>query len=228
MSALGLLLLLQTTFSSVAAERTKIHWDGKLPKKSREDLAEEAGAELRKPLLVYVTQSTKTQDQERFDNVVESIAQFKLATKFFERVKIPITEANKSVFLEGIRIQAPAILVFGPDRSTYKMSAGRPSAGKAVAIMRRVGQPAWETDMKKTLQQAKVLLARYVQIDAAQNAIDIKKRRHDDAAAKGEQATARALQADLDRDVGKREKYLEETDKLWKELWTLKRRVRDG
>ena len=222
---LVLLLFASLCAADLRTERTEISWTGKLPKKTRDELSKELGAKSNLPLMVYVTQVAKTQDQERFDNVVNNIAQFRLATKFFECVQISLPTAKDSVFLEGIKIKAPAILVFSSDRAKYKIVAGRPSAMKAYTIMRRIGQPAWDSNMKETLRKAKVLLGTYDQIDDAQNAIDIKRRRFDDAASKGEKATAKALKRDLDKDIKKRAKHLRKTDKSWDELWKLKRRT---
>ncbi|MEM8883783.1 MAG: hypothetical protein AAGD14_06940 [Planctomycetota bacterium] len=229
----ALLLLALPLFGGIAAaqagsmlrhQRTEIAWGGKLPDKPWDECAAERGAAFNKPLLVYVESRIKTQDQQRFDDALDMTDQLRLVTKFFDCVKLGEDQARKSKFLSGIKFKTPAVFVFSPDRSTWKKTDGRPSAMKAYTIMRQVGQPAWETKIKPTLQEAKVLLGRYDQIDDAQNAISIKQRRLNDYLGKGKTAKAKALQKSLDKDVKKRADHLAETDKLWKELWKLERR----
>jgi len=206
--------------------RTEIAWTGKLPTKARIDVAAEPGVAKHRPLLVYIESDLLSKDQERFDNVVSAIDQFKLATKFFDCVKLKLAEAQKAPFLEDIKLKAPSIIVYSGDRSKYKVAKGRLSSMKAVSVMRSIGQPDYETNIKGTLRSAKVLLGSYDQISDAQNAIDIKTRRWNDSMSKGEKAKAAALRRDLDKDIAAREKHLKETDEKWKKLWTLKRKVK--
>jgi len=79
-------------------------------------------------------------------------------------VKIKSAIAKDTKFLDGLKFTAPAIIVFSADRSKHQIVKGRASAMKAVGAMRAIGQPAYESNIKKTLQKAKVLLSRYDQI----------------------------------------------------------------
>ena len=206
--------------------RTEIAWTGKLPGKARVDVAQEPGVAKNRPLLVYIESDLLSKDQERFDNVVAAIDQFRLATRFFDCVKLKLAAAEKEPFLEDIKLKAPSIIVYSADRAKYKAAKGRLSSMKAVSVMRSVAQRDYETNIKETLRVAKVLLGHYDQISDAQNAIDIKTRRWNDSVSKGEKAKAKALRKDIDKDVAARQKHLEETDEKWKELWTLKRKVK--
>jgi hypothetical protein len=228
---IGLLFLVGSDFwGSVAhAEflrhtRTEIAWVGKLPKKTRAEETAVVGSGRNRPLLVYIESDRITKDQERFDNVVAGIDQFKLATNFFECVKIKNAVAEDAKFLEGLKFSAPAIIVFSADRSKHQIVKGRASAMKAVSAMRAIGQSAYKANIKKTLQKGKVLLGRYDQISDSQIAIDIKTRRWNDYVTKKANAKAAALKRDLDKDIAARDKYLAETDARWKTLWTLKRK----
>jgi len=225
----GLICLLVLWSSSAQAEflrrtRTEIAWVGKLPKKTRAEETAVLGSGRNRPLLVYIVSDRVTKDQERFDNVVTAIDQFKLATNFFECVKIKNALAEDTKFLEGLKFRAPAIIVFSADRSKYQVVKGRASAIKAVSAMRAIGQAAYQSNIKKTLQKGKVLLSRYDQISDSQNAIDIKTRRWNDYLSKKANAKAAAIRRDLDKDIAARAKYLADTDARWKKLWTLKRK----
>lgn len=224
-AALVVLLTAFTQAEFLRDTRTEIAWTGKLPTKARIDVADEPGVAKHRPLLVYIESDLLSKDQERFDNVVSMIDQFRLATKFFDCVKIKLADAQRAPFLEDIKLKAPSIIVYSGDRSKYKVAKGRVSGMKAVGVMRAIAQADYETKIKETLRVAKVLLGRYDQISAAQNAIDIKTRRWNDSASKGEKAKAKSLRKDIDKDIAAREKHLKETDERWKKLWTLKRKV---
>ena len=141
-------------------KRTEIAWTGNLPEKTRGEERAKPGARAQRPLLVFVEADFLSKDQERIDTALAGIDQLRLAMKFFDCVKIKLADAKKSHFLSDHKLKAPSLIVYNADRSKFKIAKGRVSAMKAVAAMRAIAQPEYETNIKKTLQRAKVLLGR--------------------------------------------------------------------
>jgi hypothetical protein len=193
-------------------------WGGTLPKKEPKL---ESGTVRPKPVLVYISSPHRTRDQERFEEVVLKVQQFVLCSRFFECVEMSATTAEVHPLLEGRKFKTPVLVVFD---SALQKCAGvhsRASAMKAFGAMRKMGQPDYVTNMKETLRKAKVLLGDFDQVDAARKVLRLKKTRLETALGKGEKATARKLEKEIERDQAEIDKIYENAERKWNEVWEL-------
>jgi len=145
-----------------------------------------------------------------------------IASRFFDCIQVSEASGSKHPLLEGLKWSAPAVIVIDSSRKTREVSRGRASAMKAVGLMRKVGQPDYESDINETVRKAKVLLGTFDQVDAARDALKIKRARVENALAKGDKAGAAALEKDCDKDEEKINDLFKETEKEWNELFDLK------
>ncbi|MHC4550073.1 MAG: hypothetical protein ACYTEZ_14975 [Planctomycetota bacterium] len=198
---------------------TTLAWDGRLPRSPEEP--EREGQPRRKPLLIYIPHDIATRDQERFEQVVVEIETFKLASRFFERVRISAKGAGDHFLLKDVKVKPPAIVVFDSTRRKHAVARGRASAMKAWGVMRKIGQPDYETNMQETIRKASVLLGRFDRVDAARDSLQIKRGRMENALGKGDMARAKVLEKEIAKDQAKIDKLYDDTERRWQELWTL-------
>jgi len=203
-------------------KRTRMAWGGSLPKPEELATAPSQGDPRRKPLLVYVPSSLRSNDQARFEEVVFENESFVVAARFFDCVQAAEASVRSHPLFEGLKWEAPAIVVIDSSRQTREVAHARASAMKAVDLMRMVGQPDYETDMNETLRKAKVLLGTFDQIDAARDALKIKRARVENALAKGDKAKAAVLEKDCDRDEEQMKELIRKTEREWDGLFDLK------
>ncbi len=202
--------------------RTRMVWGGSLPKPEQLATAPSRGDPRPRPLLVYVQSSLRSNDQARFEEVVVQNESFVVAARFFDCVQVAEAAAKPNPLFEGLKWDAPAILVIDSSRRTREVAHARASAMKAVDLMRTVGQPDYETDINETLRKAKVLLGTFDQVDAARDALKIKRARVDNALSKGDKAKAAVLEEDCDRDEERLNDLFKKTESEWDGLFDLK------
>jgi hypothetical protein len=238
MARAGRLLVLLSLAAAVAAQggwgrgvvrkdteryrRTRMNWGGKLP--TEEELAKPPvpGQPRPKPLLVYVASSLRTRDQERFEEVVVQNESFVIAAKFFVCAQVSEATAKTHQLFEGLNWKAPAILVIDSSRQVREVARGRASAMKAVDLMRMVGQPDYVTDINETLRQAKLVLGNFDQVDAGREALKIKRTRVENALGKGDEAKARVLEKECDKDEAELDALFKKTEQEWNDLLKVK------
>lgn len=202
--------------------RTRMAWGGSLPTAEQLAKTPSPGDPRRKPLLVYVASSIRSKDQERFEEVVVENESFVAAAQFFECVQASEAAARAHPLLEGLKWSAPALIVFDSSRKTREVAHARASAMKAVDLMRMVGQPDYESDINETIRKAKVLLGTFDQVDAARDALKIKRARVDNALGKGDKARAAVLEKDCDKDEDEIDELFKKTEKEWNEIFDVK------
>ncbi|MFI5402259.1 MAG: hypothetical protein ACHQ1G_04930 [Planctomycetota bacterium] len=202
--------------------RTRMAWGGSLPTPEQLATPPAAGDPRPKPLLVYVVSGLQSRDQSRFEEVVVENESFVFAAQFFECVQVSEATARAHQLFEGLKWSAPAVIVIDSSRKTREVAHARASAMKAVDLMRMVGQPDYVSDINETLRKAKVLLGTFDQVDAARDALAIKRARVENALGKGDKARAAVLEKDCDRDEEQMNKLFRETEKEWNELFDLK------
>ena len=203
--------------------RTRITWGSKLPKPPEDGqprLKDEQGNRAR-PLLVCVRADYDTQDQQRFDETVEDVDNFRMATRFFDCVQISESLARKAPLLAGLKFKAPTLIVFNAELTKHEVARGRGGVMKGYAAMRKLGQPTYKTQIRKTLTEAKKLLGQFDQVDAARDSLKIKLRRYETALSKGQNAKAATLKRSIDKDQAEIDKLYEKSQAAWTELWKL-------
>lgn len=202
--------------------RTRMAWNGSLPK--TEDLAKEPspGDPRLRPMLIYIPSSLQSKDQERFEEVVLEDESFVIASHFFDCIQVSENTAKSYPLFEGLRWSAPAVIIIDSSRKTREVSRGRASAMKAVGLMRKVGQPDYESDINETVRKAKILLGTFDQVDAARDALKIKRARVENALAKGDKAGASVLEKDCDKDEEQINDLFKKTEQEWNELFDIK------
>jgi hypothetical protein len=202
--------------------RTRMAWGGSLPKPEQLAKTPAPGDPRPRPLLVYVASGIQSRDQARFEEVVVENESFVLASQFFDCVQVSEATARAHQLFLGLKWSAPAVIVIDSSRKTREVAHARASAMKAVDLMRRVGQPDYENDINETLRKAKVLLGTFDQVDAARDALKIKRARVENALGKGDKARAAVLEKDCDRDEEQISELFKKTEKEWNELFDLK------
>jgi hypothetical protein len=222
--AVPALLLLLAATAGALERSTRLHvaWRGSIP-----EARESADGDPPKPLLVYVHLTAPTRDQRRFEEVVLANESALLAMKFFETVKMSEERAKGHPLLEGVRFQAPAVVVFDSTREKRAVADGRASAMKIYSLLCSVGQVDYKTSVGKTVRDARNLLATFDQIDAARDSLGIKKSRLAETQADGKAARARKLEQEIAADQAEIDAMLAKAEKRWDEIWTLTRKTRD-
>ncbi len=180
------------------------------------------------PLLVYISTTEESRDQDRFDDVVMANESLLLAAKFFTCVEMSDDDARKHPLFAEIKIKAPVIVAFDSTREKHAVAGGRASAMKVYGVLCKVGQIDYETSVAKTVRAARNLLGSFDRIDAAQDAIGIKQTRLDEARGDGNSAKIRTLQKDIDKDQAAIDALVEKTQTHWNEIWDLKRKRRES
>ena len=203
--------------------RTRITWGGKLPDPPADGQPrlKDAQGNRARPLLICVRADYDTKDQQRFDETVEDVDNFRLATRFFECVQISESLAKKAPLLEGLTFKAPTLIVFNAELTRHEVARGRGGVMKGYAAMRKLGQPTYKTLIRKTLTEAKKLLGQFDQVDAARDAPKIKLRRYETALSKGQNAKAATLKKSIDKDQAEIDELYEKSQAAWTELWKL-------
>ncbi len=204
-------------------DRTRITWGSQLPEPPEDGqprLKDKQGNRAR-PLLVCVRADYDTQDQQRFDETVEDVDNFQLATRFFECVQISESLAKKAPLLAGLKFKAPTLIVFNAELTKQEVARGRGGVMKGYAAMRKLGQPTYKTKIRKTLTEAKKLLGQFDQVDAARDALQIKIRRYETALSRGQNAKAATLKKSIDKDQAEIDKLYEKSQAAWTELWKI-------
>ncbi|MHC4930985.1 MAG: hypothetical protein ACYTGV_02180 [Planctomycetota bacterium] len=196
-------------------------WGGALPKKMRKP---EPGSLRPKPVLVYIPSPHRTRDQERFEEVVLRVQQFVLCSRFFSCVEISAASAEVHPLLEDKKFKTPVLVVFDSSLKKRAVVHSRASAMKAYGAMRKIGQPDYVTNIKETLRKAKVLLGDFDQVDAARKVLQLKKTRLETALGKGEKATARKLEKEIEHDQAQIDEIYEKAEREWNEIWDLQRK----
>lgn len=202
--------------------RTRMAWGGSLPTAEQLATPPSAGDPRPKPLLVYVVSGLQSRDQSRFEEVVVENESFVFASQFFDCVQVSEATARAHQLFEGLKWSAPAVIVIDSSRKTREVAHARASAMKAVDLMRMVGQPDYVSDINETLRKAKVLLGTFDQVDAARDALAIKRARVENALGKGDKARASVLEKDCDRDEEQLNELFRKTEKEWNEVFDLK------
>jgi hypothetical protein len=202
--------------------RTRMAWGGALPSAEKLAAVPAPGDPRPRPLLIYVASSIRSNDQARFEEVVVENESFVIAAQFFDCVQVSEAAARAHPLFEGLKWSAPAILVVDSTRKTREVAQARASAMKAVDLMRMVGQPDYESDINETLRKAKVLLGTFDQVDAARDALKIKRARVENALGKGDKARAAVLEKDCDKDEEQINELFNRTEKEWNELFAVK------
>jgi hypothetical protein len=214
--ALGLLLGLPSTGAATQrAQLLELTWGETLPDPGD-------------PLLVYVTASAESRDQDRFDEVVLANESMLLAAKFFKCVEMSIDDAEEHAVFADVKLRAPAMVAFDSTREEHAVAGGRASGMKVYGMLCKVGQVDYETDIAATVRAARNLLGSYDRIDAAQDALGIKQSRLDDARTKGDSAKIRKLEREVEKDQAAIDDLAEKTQTRWAEIWDLKRKQRES
>jgi hypothetical protein len=220
--AVVLLVALATPAAGLEREqRLRVHWNGTIP-----EARPTHDGKPPLPVLVYVHPTTPTRDAKRFEGVTLHNESALLAMKFFCTVKMPEDVARKHPLLAGMRFKTPALIAFDSTRTKSAVAPGRTSAMKIYGLLCRVAQADYETSLAKTVRDARNLLATFDQIDAARDALTIKKSRAAEAAADGKGARARKLEQEIVADQAEIDRMLEKAEKRWTEIWDLKRKKR--
>ena len=202
--------------------RTRMAWGGSLPTPEQLAKTPSPGDPRPRPLLVYVASSIRSKDQERFEEVVVENESFAIAANFFDCVQVSEATAKGHQLFQGLKWSAPAIIVIDSSRKKREVAHARASAMKAVDLMRMVGQPDYESDINEALRKTKVLLGTFDQIDAARDALKIKRARVDNALGKGDKAGAAVLEKDCDKDEEEIDELFKKTEKEWNEILAVK------
>jgi len=226
-------LLLVPCAVAVATERedrTQVFWGAPLPNPPADGEPRPPGenGQRPRPLLVAVRCDLETADQARFDAQVEANDNFKMATKFFDCAQITEARAKEHPLLKDLRLRAPAIVVFDSTLLRCEVAGGRASVMKAYGEMRKICSLDYETDLRRTLTEAKKLLGRFDQVDSARDSLEIKKRRMNDKLADGDEAAARFLQRDIEKDQAEIDAMYREACDEWNELWKLELKPPEG
>lgn len=180
------------------------------------------------PLLVYVTSKHDTKDQERFDEVVMANESMLLAAKFFRCVEMSEEDAAAHALFADVKLNPPAMIAFDSTREDHAVAAGRASGMKVYGMLCKVGQADYETSIPATVREARNLLGSFDRIDAANDAIAIKRRRLDEARSDNDSAKIRKLEREVEKDQSAIDELAEKTQTHWAEIWDLKRKKREG
>jgi len=221
-----LLVLCAVAGATEREDRTRIFWGAPLPDPPAEGQSRPRGpnGERPKPLLVALRCAGDTADQLRFDAQVEANDNFKMATKFFDCAQVTEARAKEHPLLKDLRLRAPAIVVFDSTLQRREVAGGKASVMKAYGEMRKICSLEYETDLRRTLTEAKKLLGRFDQCDSARDSLEIKKRRMNDKLADGDEAAARFLKRDIEKDQAEIDEMYREACEEWNELWKLERK----
>jgi hypothetical protein len=227
-----------TVIAAEREERCKIEWTS-LPSAdsvaklraasdtpdSGDDVDGAPGARLRpRPLLVAIRSARPTDDQARFQRQVIEFELVQLTAKFFDCATVSERQVHDHPLFEGMRVKAPAIVVFDRSLTNRAMAPGRASARKVYGTMRSMAELDYLTKVDTTLQKARLLLGRFDQVDAARSALQIKEDRRMQAENEGKLGRAAALGREIDAKRAEIDRLYEETDALWEQLWDLELR----
>lgn len=172
-----------------------------------------------KPLMIVIRADHPSQDQARFDKSVLKVESFKLTARFYDVVIMRDSEARQLEMLDGMQWQAPSVILFDSTRTKRTLAPGRASFRKVWGSMCTMARLDYATPVESTLQKARILLARFDQVDAAKSALGIKEGRAGALRAKGDHGKARTLEKDIDKDRRKIDELYSDTDELWSRLW---------
>lgn len=180
------------------------------------------------PLLVYVVTGNEGRDQDRYDEVVMANESLLLAAKFFTCVQMSDDAAKKHPLFAEINVKGPSMVAFDSTRKQHAVAGGRASAMKVYGMLCKMGEVDYETSVATTVRAARNLLGSYDRMDAAQDALNIKRGRLDEARSEGNTQKILKLQKGVDKDQAALDELTEKTQTRWSEIWDLKRKTRES
>ena len=97
-----------------------------------------------------------------------------------------------------------------------------------VSVCRKIGQPDYKTSIAGAVRAARNLLGKFDQVDAARDALGIKRQRLDEAIVKGNQGKITTLKRSCEKDQKAIDRLYAAATKEWRKIWTLKRKKRES